>query len=62
MAVHTTARPNTAPSSGEASNSVGNSTAPPTPAASSEPQKPSQDFFGDTVGAIGCLPSSTPAT
>ena len=28
--------------------------------ASTEPAKPSQDFFGLTVGAIGCLPNSTP--
>ena len=29
--------------------------------ASWEPAKPSQDFFGLIVGAIGCLPASTPA-
>ena len=29
---------------------------------SAEPAKPSQDFFGLTVGAIGCRPNSTPAT
>ena len=27
----------------------------------SEPAKPSHDFFGLMVGAIGCLPSRTPA-
>ena len=26
-----------------------------------EPAKPSHDFFGLIVGAIGCLPASTPA-
>ena len=26
-----------------------------------EPAKPSQDFLGLIVGAIGCLPASTPA-
>ena len=29
--------------------------------ASTEPAKPSQDFFGLIDGAIGCLPNSTPA-
>ena len=36
-------------------------TAPPTAQNSADPAKPSQDFFGLTVGAIGCLPNSTPA-
>ena len=29
--------------------------------ASTEPPRPSQDFFGLIEGAIGCLPNSTPA-
>ena len=28
---------------------------------SSDPAKPSQDFFGEITGAIGCRPNSTPA-
>ncbi len=27
-----------------------------------DPAKPSQDFFGEITGAIGCLPNRTPAT
>ena len=37
---------------------------PATPTAmavSAEPAKPSQDFFGDRAGAMGCLPNMTPA-
>ena len=35
--------------------------APPAALNSAEPTSPSQDFFGLTFGAIGCLPNSTPA-
>ena len=35
--------------------------APPSPAPTTDPAKPSQDFLGEMVGAIGCLPNSTPA-
>ena len=62
QAVSTTARPYAAPSSGEVSNSVAKKIAPERAQAAAEPAKPSQDFLGDTDGAIGCLPSSTPAT
>ena len=34
---------------------------PPTTQATTEPAKPSHDFFGEMTGAIGCLPKSTPA-
>ena len=34
---------------------------PPTMQSSTEPAKPSQDFFGLMVGAMGCLPKRTPA-
>src|SRR6266545_1695069 len=34
--------------------------AAPTPVATSEPASPSQDFFGLTLGAIGCLPNRAP--
>src|SRR5690606_6905683 len=37
-------------------------TAPPAAAASSEPARPSHDFFGLTDGAIGCRPKNTPDT
>ena len=35
--------------------------APATMPVTREPAKPSQDFLGLIVGAIGCLPASTPA-
>ena len=35
--------------------------APAAAHAMAEPTMPSQDFFGLTVGAIGCRPNSTPA-
>ena len=34
---------------------------PPTTHSSTEPAKPSHDFLGLIVGAIGCLPKRTPA-
>ena len=42
------------------STSVTEST-PTTTQLAHDPAKPSQDFFGLTVGAIGCLPNMTPA-
>ena len=35
---------------------------PATTPNTSEPTKPSHDFFGLIFGAIGCLPISTPKT
>src|SRR5205085_8950217 len=37
------------------------STMPQTVHASAEPANPSHVFFGEIVGAIGCLPKNTPA-
>ena len=62
MAASITASPQTTPCQISPSSRVGSSTAPPTAQNSADPAKPSQDFFGLTVGAIGCLPNSTPAT
>ena len=61
VALITSSAPSSAPSHQASSSSSATHSAPATMPATCEPAKPSQDFFGLIVGAIGCRPASTPA-
>src|SRR6476646_3519864 len=61
VAVTATAAPTSKPCHHWPPSSSHTVNAPPIIAATTEPEKPSQDFFGEIDGAIGCLPNSTPA-
>ena len=61
MAVTATAAPTIRPCHHWPSSISQTVSAPPIIAPITDPAKPSQDFFGEIVGAIGCLPNSTPA-
>lgn len=60
VAVATTATPSTAPCQGLPCSMKSMASAPAAAASTIEPASPSQDFFGEIFGAIGCRPNSTP--
>ena len=60
VATGATRAPSTAPCHQGPSRVSGIAIAPTSAHEMTDPAKPSQDFFGDSFGAIGCLPSRTP--
>src|SRR5665213_1245164 len=60
VAVTTMAKPKTTPCHHAACRVNGNNRPAHNAHASVDPANPSHDFFGETLGAIGCLPRNTP--
>ncbi len=60
VAVSTMARPSATPAHQGPSRASVTPATPSTTANTADPARPSQDFFGLTDGASGCLPHTTP--